>query len=96
MRLIPVPLEFDWDEGNLSKNLHKHNVTLQETEQMFYNKPLLLSDALPFKSETRYKAFGRSNNNRKLLAVFTVRNNKLRIISIRDMSRKERSEYEKI
>ena len=94
MRLIPNPLEFDWDEGNLNKNLKEHSVSIQEAEQTFFNRSLLLSDILLFTSEKRYKALGRSNSDRKLLAIFTVRNKKVRVISVRDMSRKERNEYE--
>ncbi len=95
MRLLDLPLVFDWDEGNLKKNIKKHNVGMQEAEQIFFNEPLILSDTnLRSSSEKRYKALGRTNNNRKLLAIFTLRNNKLRIISVRDMSRKERKEYE--
>ncbi|HUD06793.1 MAG TPA: BrnT family toxin [Candidatus Saccharimonadales bacterium] len=95
MRLLTLPLFFDWDEGNLSKNRKKHSVGMQEAEQIFFNKPLLLSDTnLHSTSEKRYKALGKTNDNRELLAIFTLRNNKLRIISIRDMSRRERKEYE--
>jgi uncharacterized DUF497 family protein len=96
MRLSSLPATFDWDEGNLSKNFKKHGVSIQEAEQIFSNKPLLVFNALHSPSEERYKALGRSNENRKLLAIFTVRNSKLRVISIRDMSRKERREYENV
>lgn len=97
MGLITLPIVFDWDEGNLMKNLKKHKVTLKEAEHVFFNRPLLLfEDNLHSTSEERYKALGKSSDNRKLLTVFTLRNGKLRVISIRDMSRKERSEYENI
>jgi uncharacterized protein len=96
MRLITQPFVFEWDEGNLNKNLYKHNVGLQEAEQVFFNKPLSLSEVIMYSaSEKRYKALGKTNDGRRLLAIFTLRNNKIRIISVRDMSRKERSEYEK-
>jgi uncharacterized DUF497 family protein len=94
MKLIPSQLEFNWDDGNFNKNLDRHNVSTKEAEQLFFNTPLFLY-GLPFTSEKRYKALGRSNANRKLLAIFTLRNGKIRIISIRDMSRKERNEYER-
>ena len=94
MELITSSLEFDWDEGNFKKNLDRHNVSIQEAEQVFFNTPLFLYD-LPFTSEKRYKALGRCNKNRKLVAIFTLRKGKIRVISVRDMSRKERTEYEK-
>lgn len=86
MRIISDPLSFEWDSGNISKNLKKHNVTNQEAEETFFNNPLL----------TPSLSLGRTNKNRKLFSCFTIRNNKIRIISIRDMNKKEAKIYEKI
>jgi uncharacterized protein len=87
---------FEWDEGNKDKNWHKHKVTIQETEEIFTNKPLQITpDEKHSKIENRYVAFGKTNSNRELSVFFTVRKNTFRIISARDMSKKERSEYEK-
>ena len=94
---MPQPLAFDWDEGNISKNLIKHNVTVQEAEEMFANEPLtIVDDSLHSVREIRLHAFGKTRSSRKLFAAFTIRDNKVRIISIRDMKRKERLDYEKV
>lgn len=86
---------FDWDKGNLEKNWLKHNVSASECESVFFNKPLLVElDSKHSTSEQRYYALGRTDNGRQLFLVFTVRNNKIRIISARDMSKKERTIYE--
>ena len=86
---------FVWDENNYSKNWHKHDVSPSVCEQVFFNIPLVISDDLEHSStEKRYYALGRSDEKRFLFIVFTVRNNKIRVISARDMSRKERKEYE--
>ncbi len=85
---------FDWDEGNKQKNWDKHQVDYTECEQVFFNKPLLISEDIKHSSqEQRYYALGQSDVNRMLFIVFTVRNNKIRIISARDQSKKERMIY---
>ena len=88
---------FDWDEGNVRKN-EKHGVTMAEAEQLFFNAPLLvLEDARHSDQEPRFHALGKTDDIRLLHITFTVRHNgeKIRIISARDMHRKERVIYEK-
>lgn len=86
---------FDWDGGNHSKNWLKHGVRYTECEEVFFNEPLLLTDDLAHSHlESRYFALGQSNQERKLLLVFTIRNNLVRVISARDMNQKERRIYE--
>ncbi len=86
---------FDWDEGNKQKNWEKHQVDYTECEQVFFNKPLLISDDTKHSSqEKRYFALGRSDAGRTLFLVFTTRNNKIRVISAREQSKKERQVYE--
>jgi len=90
-------MTFGWDEGNISKNLLKHDVTVQEAEEVFANEPLtLVDDSLHSVNEIRFHAFGKTKGDRKLFAAFTIRNNKVRIISVRDMKRKEKLDYEKL
>jgi len=89
-------MSFDWDFGNIDKNLKSHNVGCQEAEEVFVNEPLIVvEDQKHSVKEKRYRALGKTNNNRLLFLSFTVRNQKVRIISIRDMSKKEKKEYEK-
>ena len=87
---------FEWDEGNITKNWDKHDVSLVECEQIFFNKPLIVKrDKKHSNLENRYYVLGRSNMDRLLFAVFTVRKNKIRIISARDMTDSEIERYEK-
>lgn len=96
MTKLPVPLAFDWNEGNRNKNLIKHNVQFKECEEIFFNEPLnIFSDLVHSIKEKRFLAYGKTNNLRKLAVVFTIRNEKIRVISGRDMNKKERSKYEK-
>ena len=87
---------FDWDEGNLLKNWEKHDVSVAECEQVFFNRPLLAQpDVKHSKAETRFYVLGQSDTGRPLFVVFTIRDQKIRVISARDMSRKERGSYER-
>lgn len=88
---------FDWDSGNRDKNWIKHQVSNFEAEQVFFNNPLLIFDDSKHSSneEKRFFALGHTNQKRLLSLVFTIRNklNLIRIISARDMSKKERLIY---
>jgi len=88
---------FDWDEGNARKN-EKHSVSTAESEQVFFNAPLLvLEDFKHSNQEPRFHALGKTDENRQLHITFTLRQagEKIRIISARDMHKKERVIYEK-
>ncbi len=92
---------FDWDEGNSYKNVDKHKVNQAETEQVFFNQPLLvMSDLKHSKNEARFHALGKTDDNRLLHIAFTLRirvaEKLIRIISARDMHRKERLKYEQV
>ena len=85
---------FDWDAGNRDKNL-KHGVQASECEQVFFNQPLvILDDPKHSVAEDRYAAFGQTDQGRRLVVVYTQRADLLRVISARDMNRKERQFYE--
>jgi len=87
---------FQWDEGNINQNLFKHIVENWECEQIFFNEPLIIFDNPEHSlSEKRWAAFGKTDANRPLSVVFTKRDKLIRIISARDMNRKERKFYEK-
>ena len=86
---------FEWDKGNLYKNFIKHKVTNGECEELFFNIPLIIiDDKKHSQKEKRYAAFGITEIGRKLTIVFTIRNKKIRIISARNMNKKERNFYE--
>ncbi|MGP8330561.1 MAG: BrnT family toxin [Methanosarcinaceae archaeon] len=87
---------FQWDEGNKNKNLIKHQVENWECEQVFFNEPLLvLDDPKHSFTEKRWAAFGMTDIGRYLVIIFTKRDELLRVISARDMNRKESRFYEK-
>ena len=87
---------FDWDDGNARKN-DKHGVSTAEAEQIFFNEPLLLIiDTKHSQGESRFHALGQTDEGRALHITFTLRKagEKIRVISARDMHKKERTIYE--
>lgn len=85
---------FEWDQGNITKNWDRHDVSTVECEQIFFNKPIIVKrDKVHSLAENRYYVLGRTNLNRLLFAVFTVRGEKIRIISARDMTATETEGY---
>lgn len=83
---------FDWDEGNSGKNWEKHRVSDGECEQVFFNQPLVaLPDAGHSQKEDRILVLG--NSGRTLFVVCTVRGDLIRVISARDMTKRERKAY---
>lgn len=87
---------FDWDEGNIDKNWIKHQVSNSECEEVFFNLPLLLADDTKHsQDEKRYYVLGQTNARRFLFIAFTVRENKIRVISARNMNSKEERAYVK-
>jgi uncharacterized DUF497 family protein len=87
---------FDWDAGNARKN-DKHDVTMAEAEQVFFNVPLLaVVDSQHGERELRFHALGKTNGDRLLHITFTLRDSgrKIRVILARDMHKKERAAYE--
>ncbi len=86
---------FEWDHGNDVKSYTKHGVSCLEAESLFQDKRRLdFADPLHSKTENRFVTLGNSNRPRLLFAVWTLRKNKVRIISVRPASKKERQTYE--
>jgi uncharacterized DUF497 family protein len=85
---------FEWDEGNRDKNWINHQVSNTECEEVFFNLPLLLRPDLTHSTtEDRYFVLGQTNTGRHLFIAFTIRNDKIRVIAARDMSKKEGTAY---
>jgi uncharacterized DUF497 family protein len=85
---------FQWDEGNLVKNWDKHHVTDAECEDVFFNRPLLTTDDREHSAEERrLYALGTTDAGRHLFVAFTIRGPLIRVISARDMTRKEHAAY---
>ena len=91
------PLIFDWDEGNDQKNRIRHNVSIMEAEDIFFDSNRLILDDIKHSSdaEQRFILIGYNKQRRMLFIIFTIRGKKVRIISARDTNRKEETLYEK-
>jgi hypothetical protein len=87
---------FEWDQGNSRKSADKHDVSQAEAESVFFIDPLIVvEDARHSKQELRFNALGKTAQDRLLHITFTLRENGtlIRIISARNMHRKERKAY---
>ncbi len=94
MKILSQCEGFEWDDGNINKNWLKHKVSPAECEQIFFNRPLVIQgDIKHSETEKRFYALGRTDSKRTLFIAFIVRNKRIRVISARDMSRKEREVY---
>lgn len=90
MQIFKNQIEFEWNKGNIDKNLKKHQVTDQECEETFFDtNKHILKDVLHSEKEDRYILIGQTVNDRLLFIVFTIRKKKVRIISARDINKKE-------
>lgn len=95
MKVIKSASEFVWDKGNIGKNL-KHNVEDKETEEVFLDeKRFIFKDRLHSGSEERFRIVGKTKNGKLLFIAFTIREDRIRIISARNINKKEVYLYEK-
>jgi len=87
---------FDWDEGNERKSQQKHSVSQGEAEQVFFSTPLfVLEDLSHSHVEDRFHGLGKTETGPSLHVTFTIRAKKIRVISARDMHRRERRTVKK-
>jgi hypothetical protein len=94
MKIFKKPIKFEWDKGNRGKNLVQHKVTDEECEETFFDfRKKILKDVLHSQKEDRYILLGQTKKQRLLFVVFTIRNEKIRVISARDINKKERNLY---
>lgn len=95
MIILDEPARFEWDHGNKSKNYKKHGVSDQECEEVFFDPhKKILRDVFHSRDEQRYILLGETKKERRLFIVFTMRSNAARVISARDLNKKERKLYE--
>jgi len=92
--IFKKPILFDWDKGNINKNL-KHDVADKEAEEAFFDsRKRTFKDKLHSKGEERLRIVGKTKEGRLLFIAFTIRNDRIRIISARDINKKEVKLYE--
>lgn len=83
---------FDWDEGNKYKSEEKHKISIKEAEEVFESDPFITIKT-GITPEERYQLFGQTKSGKLISVIFTLRNNKIRVISARPQSQKERNFY---
>ena len=94
MKSFPESKSFDWDQGNINKNWDKHRVHHLECEEIFFNEPIVTKvEKKGVSQKKRVSALGVTNEGRFLFVVFIIRRGKIRVVSARDMDKKERKIY---
>ena len=90
-------MNFEWNNKKAIENLRKHGVAFDEAATIFAD-PLAITYHDPEHSmeEGRYLTFGHSSQGRPLVVSHTDRDDRIRPISAREMTRKEKSDYEQI
>ncbi|MBU3915115.1 BrnT family toxin [bacterium] len=88
-------MEFEWDPQKAESNLAKHGISFHEAGTVL-SDPLALTFEDPdfLSGEYRYITFGLSRLNNYILISHTDRDDKIRIISARRMTKQERKLYE--
>ncbi len=95
MTVWKEPIQFQWDAGNREKNWLKHRVAPAECEEVFFDPhKRMMGSALHAGHETRYVLIGQTQTTRLLVVVFTIRGQTVRVISARDINKRERGLYE--
>lgn len=88
-------LLFEWDPKKARKNIDLHGISFDEASTAFRDiLSLTIHDPLHSNEEDRFILIGNSTKNRLLVVAHTERGNKIRIISARKATKKERRQYE--
>jgi len=96
MRVVKESFEFEWDKGNVGKNKRKHGAEDKEAEEPFFDdNRIIYKDILHSKTEERFILIGKTKKGKLLYIVFTKRKDKIRVISARNINKKEVKIYEK-
>ena len=86
---------FEWDPDKASHNLAKHGVSFEEAQTAFEDSLFLaFEDPDHSEGERRYLLIGQSSRARLLVIAYTERRNKIRVITAREATRRERRAYE--
>lgn len=90
-----MSLIFEWDPNKAASNLRKHRITFEEAATVFEDiHSVTITDPDHSSVEERYLIIGASYRNRVLIVAFSERTGKLRIISARMLTQRERRQYE--
>ncbi len=79
-------MEFEWDETKREINIEKHGIDFLDVLELFAQKPRVKKSSYP--EENRFLATG-TLNNRKITVVYTIRESRIRIISVRRARKNE-------
>ena len=88
-------VEYEWDEKKASANLRKHGIDFADAALVLEDEYALTVTDLYSQDEDRFVTTGRDPEGRLLIVVYTWRGERIRLISAREATGRERREYEK-
>ncbi len=88
-------MQFEWSKEKAAGNLKKHGVSFEEAETVWNDYFYIdFFDNAHSVEENRLIIVGESDKNRLLIVSYAERNDRIRIISARELTPKERRDYE--
>lgn len=94
--ILPEPIGFQWDLGNIDKNYYSHGILNEEIEEVFYDEDkLIFKDIRHSVDEPRFILVGSTFKDKLLYIAFCIRDSEVRVISARKLNKKEMYLYEK-
>lgn len=90
-------MEFEWDSAKAASNLAKHGIDFSEAATVF-GDPLAITyhDVEHSDTEDRFITFGSTTSGRLVVVVHLDRHDRTRIVSARNLTRRERKQYEEL
>jgi uncharacterized DUF497 family protein len=88
-------MHYEWDAAKAIVNLRKHSVDLADAVGVFEDAGVLVREDPDAVGEARFIALGRDLLGRILVVIYTHRHQRIRLISARKASRRERNDYER-
>ena len=94
MKTVSIPIEFEWDKNNIEHIKERHRIEPYECEQVFFDVSFSIKpDIKHSQQEQRYIILGRNKSGKILIVVFTIRKDKIRVITARPADERERRIY---
>lgn len=87
-------IHFQWHSDKALSNLRKHGVSFETACEVFFDPFLQPSDDEYVDGEVRERVIGMTVNWQLLYVVYTLREDAIRLVSARPVTRQERKEYE--
>jgi uncharacterized DUF497 family protein len=87
-------VDFEWESDKALINRHKHETSFETACEVFFDPLLCPDDPQIVDGEVRERVIGMTKNWQLLYVVYTIRNDRIRVISVRPADRRHKKNYE--